>query len=244
MTDSGDVERPIVVVVGAGFGGLWAARALIDSDVDVMVLDRNNYHTFFPLLYQVAAAELAPTDIAFPVRSIFRDAANVRVRMAEVTSLNLDARTVETARGAIPYDAVVLAVGSEPHFFDTPGAREHAFPLRWMDDAIPLREHVLKRLEAASGLRDHEARRRHLTFVIVGGGATGVEFSGALSELILGPLLRDYPDVSPAEVSVVMVETGDRVLASMSPKSSAYALDRRPPWGFGRGGMSERRSPE
>ena len=223
----GDSTRPTVVVVGAGFGGLWAGRVLAgEPEVDVVVLDRNNYHTFFPLLYQVAAAELAPTDIAFPIRSIFRDAANVQVRMAEVESVDLGAHTVRTTRGPISYDALILAIGSEPHFFGTPGAEDFAFPLRWMDQAIPLREHVLKRLETAAGLEDARARRRHLTFVIVGGGATGVEFSGALSELILGPLLRDYPDLSQAEVSVVMVEMADRVLSSMSPGLGAYALDR------------------
>lgn len=218
--------RPTVVVAGAGFGGLWAARALADTDVDVLVLDRNNYHTFFPLLYQVAAAELAPTDIAFPIRSIFRDAENVRVRMADITSVDLDARTLETNRGAVTWDALVLALGSEPHFFGTPGAEEHAFALRWMDDAVPLREHVLRRLEAAAPLTDNVLRRRHLTFVVVGGGPTGVEFSGALSELILGPLLRDYPDISPAEVSVVLVEMGDRLLSGMAPELSAFTADR------------------
>lgn len=217
---------PSVVVVGAGFGGLWTARKLAGTAAEVVLLDRNNYHTFFPLLYQVAAAELVPTDIAFPVRSIFRDVPNVTVRMAEVESVDLDARVVRTNRGDVPYTALVLALGSQPHFFGTPGAEEHAFPLRWMDDAVPLRHHVLKRLEVAAALEDRDARRRHLRFVVVGGGPTGVEFSGALSELILGPLLRDYPDISPAEISVELVEMEDRVLGAMGEELSAYAADR------------------
>jgi NADH dehydrogenase len=220
------VARPKVVVAGAGFGGLWAARELAGRDVDVLVVDRNNYHTFFPLLYQVGAAELVPTDIAFPIRAIFRDAPNVDVCLAEITSIDLGGRTVHTTRGEHRYDALVVALGSEPNFFDTPGAEEHAFPMRWMDHAMELRHHILARFEAASFETDPERRRGLLTFAVVGGGYTGVEFSGALAELIHGPLLRDFPDIAPDEVRVVLLEGLDRVLPGMEEELGRYAADR------------------
>ena len=218
--------RPRVVVAGAGFGGLWAARTLARKDVDVVLVDRRNYHTFFPLLYQVAAAELGPADIAYPVRSIFRKAPNVEVRMADVTGLDVDARKLHASAGPLPYDHLVLALGSVPHYFGVEGAAEHTFPLRWMDDAIPLRHHVLACFEAAAAEREPERRRRLLTFAVVGGGPTGVEFAGALAELIHGPLLPDYPRIDSREVSVVLLEAGDGLLSTMPPHLGAYAATR------------------
>lgn len=217
--------RPRVVIVGAGFGGLWAARTLANRDADVVLIDRNNYHTFFPLLYQVAAAELVPTDIAYPIRSTFRDADNVTVLMAEMTGLSLADRYVETAAGKVAYDALVLAIGSEPAFFGVEGAAEHAFPLRWMDDAIPLRHHVLTRFESAQ-TASPERRKALLRFTVVGGGPTGVEYAGALAELVHGPMLRDFPWVGPDEVAIELVELGDHLLAGMPEKLSRFAIDR------------------
>jgi NADH dehydrogenase len=145
--------------------------------------------------------------------------------MAEMTGLDLEGRAVLTETGRVEYDCLVLALGSEPGFFGVPGAAEHAFPLRWMSDAIPLRHHVLNRFEVAV-TADAEARRRLLTFVVVGGGPTGVEYAGALSELVFGPLLEDFPDVSADEVRIELVELGDRLLGSMPPVLSRYAADR------------------
>jgi NADH dehydrogenase len=219
------VSRPKVVIVGAGFGGLWAARTLAAAPVDVTLIDRNNYHTFFPLLYQVAAAELVPTDIAYPVRSIFRRTENVAVRLAEMSGLDLAGRTVFTDRGPFTYDQLVLALGSEPTFFGVEGAAEHAFPLRWMSDAIPLRHHVLTRFEAALSAGSND-RRRLLTFAVVGGGPTGIEYAGALSELIHGPLVRDFPGITADDVQIVLLEAGERLLGSMPEKLAAYAQTR------------------
>jgi NADH dehydrogenase len=220
------LSPPKVVIVGAGFGGMWVARGLANRPVDVTLLDRNNYHTFFPLLYQVAAAELGPTDIAHPVRSIFRRARNVTVRMAEMTGLDLEGRLVLTHQGPLPYDYLVLALGSEANFFGVPGAAEHAFPLRWMDDAVPLRHHVLTCFEAAVATSDPERRRRLLTFAVVGGGPTGVEYAGALSELVFGPLRQDFPRISPDEVRIELLEASDTLLRGMPPKLARYAQDR------------------
>lgn len=213
-------------MVGAGFGGLWATRSLTGEPVDVTVIDRNNYHTFFPLLYQVAAAELAPTDIAHPVRSVFRRAPNVDFRLAEMTGLDLPEKRVLTSDGVVPYDHLVLSLGSVPHFFGVPGAEERAFPLRWMDDAIPIRHHILTRFERAGATRQGDDRQRMLTFVVVGGGPTGVEFAGALAELILGPLLRDYRNLDADEIRIVLVELADRLLSGMPEKLGAYARGR------------------
>lgn len=218
-------DRPRVVVVGAGFGGLWAARGLANRAADVTLIDRNNYHTFFPLLYQVAAAELVPTDIAHPVRAIFRRADNVSVRLAAMEGLDLDARVVRTDLGDFPYDALVLALGSEPSFFGVEGAAEHAFPLRWMSDAIPLRHHVLTRFEAAVDATPEE-RRRLLTFAVVGGGPTGVEYAGALSELIQGPLRRDFHGIGSAEARIVLLEGAQRLLGAM-PEDLGRWAERR-----------------
>jgi NADH dehydrogenase len=214
--------------VGAGFGGLWAARGLARCAVDVTLVDRNNYHTFFPLLYQVAAAELGPTDIAHPVRSIFRRARNVTVRMAVLIGLDLDARHVLTDGGQIPYDYLVLAIGSEPNFLGVAGAAEHAFPLRWMSDAISLRHHVLTRFEAAESATPGR-KARLLTFVVVGGGPTGVEYAGALSELIFGPLLEDFPSVGAHEVRIELLEASDSILRGMPPECGRYATERLAP---------------
>jgi NADH dehydrogenase len=226
----GGPARPRIVVVGAGFGGLWAARALArelgPAQADILLLDRNNYHTFFPLLYQVAAAELAPSDIAYPVRAILRRTPAVAFRMAEVVGIDLSERTIDIGVEKIPYDRLVLALGSVSHDFGVPGAAEHAYFMRWMDDAIPLRQQVLARLETAAAEPDRDRRRRLLTFVIVGGGPTGVEYAGALAEFVYGPARHDYPGVSGGEPRIVLVEATDRVLRTMPPNLSEFAADR------------------
>ncbi len=216
---------PRVVIVGAGFAGLWAAQGLAKEDLDVTLLDRNNFHTFYPLLYQVAAAELGPTDIAYPVRSILRKGC-VRFRMADVEEVDFDARTVHTSEGPVAYDALVLAMGSVPAFFGVDGAERYSFPLRDMDHALPLRREVLSRFETASYEPSAERRRALLTFVIVGGGPTGVEYAGALAELIHGPLLRDYPVIPAEEVRIVLVEGSGRLLGAMDEKLGRYAAMR------------------
>lgn len=219
-------SRPRVVIVGAGFGGLWAARHLARAPADVLLIDRNNFHTFLPLLYQVAAAELEAPAIVYPVRAILRRLPNVDFAMAEVAGLDLDGRRVLTENGPIPYDYLVVATGSATHYFNVPGAQEHAFPLKTLQQAIALRNHIVARFERAAQEADPARQRRALTFVIVGGGATGVEFAGALAELIHGPLRRDYPRLDLSEVSVIVVEATDSLLAGLPAKLGRYAARR------------------
>ena len=159
----------------------------------MLVLDRNNYHTFFPLLYQVAAAEIEPEDIVYPVRSILRRHKNIRFLMNEVTGIDLAAKQVKTTDAVFPYDFLVLAIGSNSHFFGVKGAAEHAFPLKTLGQAIAVRNQILLRFERALYVSDPVRRKQMLTFAIVGGGPTGVEFSGALSELIRGPAGERLP---------------------------------------------------
>lgn len=222
-----DVTRPRVVVVGAGFSGLWAVRALSGQGLSVTLVDQENYHTFFPLLYQVAAAELGPTSIGYPVRSLLRPLEDVQFKLA--TAIGVDAPgggVLLEGGGRLPYDAVLLATGSVAHFFGVPGAEEHAFPLRRMDEALELRHRILTRFEAGAAMDPGPERDRALSFVIVGGGATGVEFAGALGELVFGPLLADYPEIGPHQVRIVLIEGAPSVLSTLHPDLSRYAAER------------------
>lgn len=219
-------KPPRVVIVGAGFAGLWAARGLARSPVDVMLVDRNNFHLFLPLLYQVAAAELEAEDIACPVRSILRGLPNVEFVLSEVRRIDPDAREVETAGGRIPFDYLVLAAGSTSHFFGIPGAPEHSFPLKSLGEGVSLRNQILRSFERAARDADPKRRRAALTFVIVGGGATGVEFSGALAELIQGPLRKDFPSLDFREANVLVIEAKDGLLPGMPEPLRRYAMKR------------------
>ena len=217
---------PRVVIVGAGFGGLWAARALAHAPVDVTVVDRNNYHTFLPLLYQVAAAELEPEDIIYPVRSILHRNTNTHFLMGEVTGIDPNQHIISMGSQNIRYDYLILSAGSKSHFFGVAGADEHAFPLKTLDDAVLLRNHILCRFETASYETDANLRQQMLTFTIVGGGPTGVEFAGALAELVRVPLRRDYPELDFNQVHIQLLEATDRLLAGVPERLHHYSLKR------------------
>lgn len=217
-------KPPRVAIVGAGFAGLWAARHLAHYPAEVLLIDRHNYHCFLPLLYQVAAAELEPEEIAHPVRSILWKLPDVQFVLADVKRLNLAGRRVETDGPAIPYDFLILATGSISHFFGLPGAAEHAFPLKTLEQGVALRTRILCCFERAVLESDSERRRRLLTFAIVGGGPTGVEFAGALAELIQGPLVRDYPTLDFREVRPLLLEAMDGLLPGMPERLRSYAL--------------------
>jgi NADH dehydrogenase len=217
--------RTRVVVVGAGFGGLAVCRGLRKEPVDVTLVDRNNFHTFQPLLYQVATAGLNAADVAYAVRGVVRGFPNVRFRQATVTAVDWDAGSVVLDEGAdtVAFDHLVVAAGAVANFFGIDGAAEHSLPLYTLDDAAVLRNHVLDRFEAADAdpdLVDDGA----LTFVVVGGGPTGVEVAGALSELFDVVLRRDFPALEVDAARIVLVEAVDEVLASFRPASRRDAL--------------------
>jgi NADH dehydrogenase len=212
-----------IVVVGAGFGGLAVARALKGEPVDVVVVDANNFHTFQPLLYQVASAGLDADDIAYPARGIFRRQRNVDVRMARVASVDLERRVVHLSRGApLEYDHLVLAAGAVTATYGVEGVEEHAFGLKSLDDAIALRSHIIERFEEAA-VRPEIVEDGALTVVVCGGGATGVELSGSLAELFQKVFARDFRDLDIRQAQVVLVEAADRLLGSFTPKSSDRA---------------------
>jgi NADH dehydrogenase len=217
--------KPVVVIVGAGFGGLEAAKRLKHVPVGVKLLDRNNYHLFQPLLYQVATAGLTPTEIAYPVRAIFRKQQNFTFYLAEVTGLDTAARRLQTTIGRVDYDYLILAPGSESSFFGLDSIEAHAISLKNLDDAIAIRNHLLRMFELAAHESDPEARQALRTFVVVGGGPTGVECAGALSELIRLVLVKDYPDLDFSDVRVLLLEMKDRLLNGFPADLAASAVD-------------------
>lgn len=203
-----------MVIVGGGFGGLATARGLSDFDADIVLVDRANHHLFQPLLYQVAMAGLSPADIAVPIRRVLRDQPNVRVLLAEVQDLDLDARSLSLDDGSrLHFDTLVLAVGAKTNFFgkDSTFGR-HALGLKTVDEALEIRRRVLCAFEAAEREPDEVTRRRLLCFVIIGGGATGVELAGALSDLSRTVLADDFRAIDPKEARVVLVERAERLL--------------------------------
>ncbi|HJQ97065.1 MAG TPA: FAD-dependent oxidoreductase, partial [Candidatus Polarisedimenticolaceae bacterium] len=188
--------RPRVVVVGAGFGGLRAVRALAAAPVDVVLVDRHNYHLFQPLLYQVSVAALPPSEIAYPVRSIFRKQRNFAFRIAEVLRVDPVRNVVVTDGGEIPFDYAILASGAATNFFGNEAMARVAFDLKDLPGAMRLRNHLIRRFEAAIVAQDPAERRALLTIAVAGGGPTGVEVAGAVSELLRLVLRRDYPAMS------------------------------------------------
>ncbi|MCU0667743.1 MAG: COX15/CtaA family protein [Myxococcota bacterium] len=221
-----DGPRQRVVVVGAGFGGLAVARALADTAVDVQIVDRENYHTFLPLLYQVATSGLSAQDVTHPVRSILRPIPNARFRLGEVVAIDTTARRIETADGEhLPWDVLVLAGGSATEYFGNASVERLAFGLRHVEDAIELRNHVLRCLERASQTDDANEREALLGFVLVGGGPTGVELAGMLAELRRHVVPRDFPGLE-ASMRVVLVEGRDRLLAAFPEDLCRRALEQ------------------
>jgi NADH dehydrogenase len=216
------LNKPRVVIAGAGFAGLTAARALAHSGVDVLLIDRNNYQTFIPLLYQVAVAQLEPEHIAYPVRRVLRRQSQTRFIMAEVKHIDFAGQVVEIDGATIPYDFLILATGSQTQYLGVSGAREYALPMNTLEEAIKLRNHILGCFEQAVQTNDSMQRQQLLTFVIVGGGPTGVELAGGLIELIEGSFPKDYPTLDVEQVRIVLLQSSDRLLADLPHRLGDY----------------------
>ena len=216
-------RRDRVVIVGAGFGGLEAAKALSGAAYRVTVIDRRNYHLFQPLLYQVATAALSPADIAAPIRGILRHAKNCSVLLATVTGVDTANRTVMTDRGVVPYDHLVLATGARHAYFGHDEWEPFAPGLKKIEDATEVRRRILLAFERAETESSLEERTRLLTFIVVGGGPTGVEMAGAIAELARNALAADFRNIDPRDARIVLVEAGPRLLPAFDPKLSEYA---------------------
>ncbi len=216
--------RQRVVVVGAGFGGIAVARALRKERLDVLLIDRNNHHVFQPLLYQVATCALSPSEIAFPVRSIFAKQKNVEVLFSDVQSVNLKGRRIETSTGPIDYHFLVLAAGARNNHFGHDDWADIAVGLKSLDDALEIRRRVLVALEVAEQETADLRRRELLTFCVIGGGPTGVEMAGALSELSRTLVGRDFRHIRADEISVILLEGGNSILTTFSEVSRKRAV--------------------
>jgi NADH dehydrogenase len=219
-------KQPHLVVLGAGFAGLYTVRSLRHAPISITLIDRTNHHLFQPLLYQVATASLSPADIAAPIRSVVRRQKNVRVLLAEVTDLNLEAKTVALDHGeVIQWDYLVLATGSTHSYFGHPEWEKLARGLKTLDDAIAIRNEVLLAFEAAERATSEEERSRHLSFVIVGGGPTGVELAGAIGEIAKYSLAKEFDTIDPRQARIQLLEGGPRILLAF-PESLAKKASR------------------
>jgi len=219
-------NRHRIVIVGGGFGGLAAAKALARSEADVTLIDRRNHHLFQPLLYQVATAALSPSEVAWPIRHLLRRQANTRVLMGTVVGIDNGAKTVlledETQ---CPFDTLILATGAQHAYFGHDEWERHAPGLKTVEDAVAIRRKLLLALEAAERETDPDIRRSLLTFAVIGAGPTGVEMAGAIIELGRASIRGQFNTLSPHDLRVVLVEGGDRVLANFDKSLSSYALD-------------------
>ena len=207
-------QQPRVVIIGAGFGGLEAAKKLACEDIDLTVIDRTNYHLFQPLLYQVATAALSPADIAAPVRGILRGRKNVEVILAEVESVNVNLKKVNIGDRDIDYDFLILATGARHSYFGHPEWEKLAPGLKSLEDAVEIRRRILMAFEYAEKITDEAARRAAMTFVVIGGGPTGVEMAGAIAEIARHTLARDFRHIDPSSAHIILIENQPRVLAA------------------------------
>lgn len=226
MTSSSNSARQRIVVVGGGFAGLNFIKKIDKRRYDVTLIDRNNFHSFPPLFYQVASSGLDPASISFPFRREMarHRAQGLRFHMGEVRSIDLASHTVTTQAETIPYDKLVIAAGTTNNFFGNPDLVKKVYTLKSTAEALRLRNEILDRLECASVTADAEKKRRLLSFVVIGGGPTGVEVAGAIGEMKRDIIKREYPDLSPDDVSILLVEGSDRLLRTMSANASAHAL--------------------
>src|SRR5437764_4923168 len=217
---------PRVVIIGAGFGGLEAAKKLCGGAAQVTVVDRTNYHLFQPLLYQVATAALSPADIAAPVRAILSKCENMEVILAEVQSIDVNARKVKMVDGELDYDYLILATGARHSYFGHPEWEKLAPGLKSLEDAVEIRRRILMAFEYAEKISDEAARKAAMTFVIIGGGPTGVEMAGAIAEIARYTLAKDFRHIDPSQARIILVEGEPRVLSAFPAALSSSALQQ------------------
>ena len=222
--ESSTPRKPNVVIIGAGFGGLEAAKLLGKKQVCVTVIDRTNHHLFQPLLYQVATAALSPADIAAPIRGVISKYENIDVMLAEVRSVDVAAKKVTTGDREIPYDYLILATGSRHSYFGNDQWEKLAPGLKSLEDAVEIRRRLLLAFEYADSLRDDSARCAAMTFAIIGGGPTGVEIAGAIAEIARFTLAKDFRHINPSDARVLLIEGDQRVLSAFPEDLSASAL--------------------
>ncbi|NQD69572.1 NAD(P)/FAD-dependent oxidoreductase [Sphingobacterium shayense] len=223
LLDRSERSFPRVIIIGGGFGGVEAARKLKDKEVEVLLIDRNNFHTFQPLMYQVATGTLAADAISFPIRKMFKSQVNFHFRMAEVLNINEQSKVVFTSVGEYDYDYLIIATGATSNFFGNKQVEKYALPMKSIKEALDIRSYVLQNLEEAVLRKNTMDRQRFLNFVVVGGGPTGVELSGAIAEIQLHMLKKDYPELSTHEMNVYLVEGTGKILGALSEKSSQDA---------------------
>jgi NADH dehydrogenase len=212
-----------IVIIGGGFGGLYAAKTLRRAPARITLVDRRNYHLFQPLLYQVATAALNPSDIATPIRSVLRKQENVSVIMGDATAIDLDQKLIKLTDGELAYDILIIATGATHSYFGHPEWEANAPGLKTIEDALEIRRRVLLAFEAAERESDPVRQRAWLNFVVVGGGPTGVELAGALSEIARQTMLRDFRRINPSSARVILIEGLDRLLPLYPPDLSAKA---------------------
>jgi NADH:ubiquinone reductase (H+-translocating) len=216
-------DVPKVVIVGAGFGGLTVAQSLARVPVELTIIDRHNFHYFQPLLYQVATAALSPADIAWPIRGILKRQKNATVLMASVTGIDMDGRLVHAGPATVPYDYLVLATGATHSYFGHPEWASVAPGLKQIEDATAIRRRILTAFEQAELIGDVEERIRLLTFVVVGGGPTGVEMAGAIAEVAHHALTAEFRRIDPHATRVILIEAGPRLLPTFPEDLATYA---------------------
>lgn len=214
-----------IVIIGAGFAGINIAKKLAKKKFQVVLIDKNNYHQFQPLLYQVAMAGLEPSSIIFPIRKMFQKNKNVHIRITEVTEVKADSKTIKTELGEIYYDKLIIATGATTNYFGNEEFQQKTYPLKSLSESLALRNAILSDLELALTEPDYEQRQGYIDIVIVGGGPTGVEMAGALAEMKKYIIPKDYPELNDKEVDIYLFQGGERLLMGMSEKSSQKAYD-------------------